>query len=326
MIMTFIRSSMLGCYDLCQHKFFIEYGIGIKGGENRSATIGNIVHKVLELLAKRKLAEQNGYAIFEDDLLGTVYSAQCEPFHLTELIFSCMGEGLIESDHKECIDLVKKAITFNNGTYDPRNCNIIQPECSFDFEIKKPWAKYSYETPKGQLEGYLSLKGTVDLVIKHDENTYEIRDYKTGRKWDWAKNKEKTEESLQQDQQLRLYHYAACHIFPDIETILFTIYFIRSQEPFLISFDRKDLPETEKFLEKKYKQILANEKPRLIAPSFKCRFCQFSKNEYKDSGQTTCEFFRDKIKEDGYKETMNTFADWDHVDSYGYGGGKGFRE
>lgn len=324
MICTFLRSSMLTTYALCQHKSFIEYNLGIKPPTSKSATVGNVVHKVMELLARRKLAIQNNEKSFNDDLLGIINIDDCQPMHIISLVLD-KEKDMSETDKKDCIKQVKTGITSHNGIYDPRNCEIVAVEHPFDYVIDKPWAKYSFDAPGGKIEGQLMLRGTIDLVIKHDDETYELRDYKTGRVWDWAKNQTKDEKSLYNDIQLNLYYYAACQTFPNIKNILFTIYFIKYDQPFLIAFDRSDLPKIENMLAARYKEIVNNLKPKLNI-SFRCKFCHFSKVDYEESGQTICQFFKDQVIERGIQKTMNEFGKWESISHYGVGGNHDYRQ
>ena len=80
--------------------------------------------------------------------------------------------------------------------FDPRNRNILYPEQQFDIVINKPWAKYSYDTKDGKLEGNLAIKGTIDLITQPNKDTLEIVDWKTGRRLNWATGEEKTQEKL----------------------------------------------------------------------------------------------------------------------------------
>lgn len=321
---------MVGSYSMCPQRAFIEYQIGMKQENNLAAMKGTIVHKVMEILAQSKLCQQNGSNSFDDDMLGVISLDEIQPMSILNRVFEQYKEetpdlNLDEAFYKETSTLVKKAITYNNGEYDPRNLDIVAVEHPFDMVIKKPWAKYKYETPEGVMEGQLALKGTIDLVIKHDDSTYEIRDYKTGRAWDWAKNSEKNDQNIYKDFQIMLYYYAACHAFPNIKHILFTIYFINVDKPFLIAFDRTDLPMIENVIKEKFLKMVADTKPKLNI-SFRCRFCPFSKDIQKGTKQTVCEFFRDKIREDGFEKTMVEHARWDQINRYGCGGGKVDRE
>ena len=59
MDITYFRSSSYNCFNLCQMQYFIEYVLGWENKVGKAATKGTITHKVLEVLAQAKLAEQN---------------------------------------------------------------------------------------------------------------------------------------------------------------------------------------------------------------------------------------------------------------------------
>lgn len=62
--------------------------------------------------------------------------------------------------------------------FDPRQREIHAAEPHFDIEIKKPWAEYEYELDGKKLTGNLSIKGTIDLITRVDDDTLEIIDWK----------------------------------------------------------------------------------------------------------------------------------------------------
>ncbi len=313
MIYTFIRSSSLKTYEICPHRFLIEWEIGIRQPPNRKMQIGNVIHSTLEKLAHSKL---NGTNIDPYVTLDEVFTEYNRDF-----------PGVFEGDsHSECGDLIEQVLTFQGGIYNPKNLNIWKIEEPFDQTIDKDWATYKFNTPNGTLEGQLALKGTIDLIIKHSEDTLEILDWKTGQKpYDYARGCEQTEQTLKYDTQILLYHYAVCMLYPKIDNVIFTIYYIRTNQPFTIILERKDLPKTEAILARKYRTIVNDTKPYLNI-SWRCNFCPFFKAEYKESGKTTCVFFRDEIIEKGYDKTMAEHADWHALTRYGSGGGKEDRE
>lgn len=83
-----------------------------------------------------------------------------------------------KATYKQVWNWTWMALEQNNRMYDPRFRDIISPEKKFEFEIKKDWAKYEYFLKGEKIEGYLKLKGTIDLVTKIDDNTIEIIDWK----------------------------------------------------------------------------------------------------------------------------------------------------
>jgi hypothetical protein len=71
--------------------------------------------------------------------------------------------------------------------------------------------------------------------------------------------------------------------------------------------------------------MVADKKPKLNI-SFRCKFCPFSKDIQKGTKKTVCEYFRDRIKNDGFDRTMIEEANWGAINRYGSGGGKVDRE
>ena len=226
MIVTYFRSSSYNTHSLCEQQYFLEYVLGWRGVSGLKASKGTVVHKVLEILAIIKQSQQDDTNPVVDDIVGSI---NIESYNLDDIIkkvydYYSTAEAFHKwspKDYKDCHAWVYKAIEFNGGMFDPRNRHILCPEQHFDIEIKKPWSAYSYDTPDGKLEGNLAIKGTIDLITLVDDNTIEIVDWKTGRRLDWATGKEKTQEKLESDPQLRIYHYAISHLYPHIDHIIY---------------------------------------------------------------------------------------------------------
>lgn len=283
--LTYIRSSMKGTHDLCNMRFFIEYILGFTGHGNKKAMLGTMVHKVMEVLAKVKLAHQNNELNPEkwekyitDEAVGecTTIPQDINLDSIIESVYNYYAKSFdhawTEKDFKEVKLWCYKTLSYQDGEFDPRKQTIVQPEQHFDRPLEEEWAL----KPNGE---YLRLKGTIDLIVKVDDKTYEIVDYKTGKRINWATGEEKTYEKLMNDFQLRFYHLAACILYPDIETILVTIFFINDGGPFTVSFGKKDIPETVRQIKELYTAIVETTKPRLNR-SWKCRFCDQSKSTF----------------------------------------------
>ena len=188
---------------MCEQQYFIEYVLGYRSPSNKKADKGTIVHKVLEILAFIKQGLQDNLDFVIDDIMGDVSTTEYDLDNIIDVVYQYYSShnshhNWKPRDHKDCKDWVYKAISFNDGMFDPRNRHILQPEQHFDFEIDKKWADYSYNTTEGKLSGKLALKGTVDLITLVNKDTIEIVDWKTGRRLDWATGKEKTREKLEQ--------------------------------------------------------------------------------------------------------------------------------
>lgn len=183
---VYFRSSSFNCHRFCQQQYLIEYYLGWRGPSNKKADKGTIVHKVLELTALCKKAVQDGHKVFNDEIIGEVYTDKYTSDYLDEVIdrvyeyytkaFS--HHEWTDKDLKDCRKWVWEALTYKDGVFDPRNMNIVAAEPHFDFEIKEDWAKYEYDFNGIKLQGNLSLKGTVDLVTDIGDGVYEIVDWK----------------------------------------------------------------------------------------------------------------------------------------------------
>ena len=172
----------------------------------------------------------------------------------------------------------------------------------------------------------MAIKGTIDLITKVDDNTIEIIDWKTGRRLDWATGEEKTLAKLQNDPQLRIYHYAISQAYPNIEHIIFTINFINDGGAFSVCYDKTDLQKTEDMIRKKFEIIKNTTKPQLNK-SWKCtKLCHFGKStfenthilpilEYRngqlckiDSFMTKCEQVKHQIELKGIDKVVDEYT------------------
>jgi hypothetical protein len=335
MIVTYFRSSSYNTHSLCEQQYFLEYVLGWRGVSGLKASKGTVVHKVLEILAIIKKSQQDNISVFVDDIIGSI---NVESYNLDSIIqkvydYYSTAEAFHKwtpKDYKDCRAWVYKAIEFNDGMFDPRNRHILCPEQHFDIEIKKPWAAYSYDTPEGKLEGNLGIKGTIDLITLVNDNTIEIIDWKTGRRLDWATGQEKTLEKLQNDPQLRIYHYAISHLYPHIDHIIFSIYFINDGGPFSICFDKSDLSKTEDMLRQKFEIVKNTRKPRLNKSWMCTKLCHFGKTtfdnthiepqiEYREnqtcgvgSTMTKCEQIKHDINLNGMDSVVKEYKNKNH--------------
>jgi hypothetical protein len=289
-----MRSSSYGTHQMCEMRYFIEYGLGWTGRSGVAAVKGTVVHKIMELIAYAQQSKQKGEGDFFDKEIG-----------ITLDIDNLDVEGLFEKvyqfyitaashlkwtpkDRRESLKWTHMCLDFQDGYFDPRKTDIIEPEQFFNIEIKEDWAKYEYEKERADgsvetIEGNLSIKGTIDLVTKVNENTYELVDYKTGARKDWNKTPPtvKEYEDLLVDPQLRMYHFACSCLYPQIENIYLTIYFVKDGGPFTLFFCKSQIPETLEIIRAKFEEIKKTTRPARNR-SFKCKtFC--------DCGKTTFE-------------------------------------
>jgi intein/homing endonuclease len=174
---------------MCEQAYFLGYVLGLYQKPNKKAELGTIVHKVMECLAYAKKALQDGETSFKDSAIGEihikhdmVYSDNFVEFlHDKSYRYytSKSPNEFTEEDRLKTLEWTYKPLTTLNGSFDPRNRDIVCPELQFDFEIPEDWALYEYAMPDGTiLKGRLALKGTIDLVTKIDDGVYESVDWK----------------------------------------------------------------------------------------------------------------------------------------------------
>jgi len=299
---------------MCEQQYFFEYVLGYKSTSNKKADKGTIVHKVLEILAAIKLAQQNKESVYFDDILERIYVEKYNLDHIVERVYAYYSSQFKHhewspKDLKDCRLWVNKAITDHNGVFDPRNQDIIKPEQRFDIQINKPWAYYDYENG---MSGYLAIKGTIDLIAKANKDTIEIIDYKTGRRLDWATGEEKTFGKLEKDPQLRMYHYAASVLYPEVEHIIVSIYFINDGGIFSMNYNKDHLPETEDMIRRKFEEIKKCKRPKntfenhnSVLPLLEYRDGQVCE---KGNYMTMCEQVKHDTELNGIKSVVDNYT------------------
>lgn len=330
MIISYLRSSSLGTLEMCEMKYFFQYVLGMKDKTNKKAVMGTIVHRAMQVLADKKKAQLNKKKRLENDDIPSLTFAQCDDIgYIVKLCFEYYKEheedvGLDEKDYKTCTEWVNKALEYNSGQLDPRNQNIYATELFFDIEIKKPWAQYSYNIDGKKISGNLAIKGTIDLVIKEDDAYYQVLDYKTGKRLNWATGKEKTYEDLCSDKQLLLYFYALKNMYPNYNFYT-SIYYINDGGIFDIVFSDDDYDKAEQMLKNRFEYIKSVQLPRQLSRdqlNWKCaKLCKFSE-QFPGSNKTTCQHFHDLIQSQGMDAVVKEYADLNKFGQYGAGGGK----
>ena len=184
MIICYHRSSSLGTLEMCEMQYYFTYVLGMKGKANKKAMLGTMTHRALQILADKKLAQQNKKRKLKNDDIRDLTFAECDDIELiTQLAFDQYrdlepGISFGKEDLETCISWMYKVLSYNGGELDPRNQNVFATEQFFDFEIQKDWAKYSYDIGGQKIEGNLAIKGTIDLIVQHEEKYFQILDYK----------------------------------------------------------------------------------------------------------------------------------------------------
>lgn len=323
MLVTYIRSSSYNQWAYCQMSYFMTYVLGHYQDSGKKAELGTMVHKVMEVLAGlKKFNQDNPKAKFlkvTDDAIGD-YKVQVSKFLTNECVDELIDMSIksyqaqskhswSKSDFAEVKRLTYLTLDYNNGQFDPRLRNVIDPEPHFDIPIEEDWAHFDYELPTGEtVKGQLAIKGTIDLVTKVSDDVIEVVDWKTGRRLDWATGEEKDYEKLCKDPQLLLYNYAISKLYPQYNQAIMTIFFIKDGGPFSMCFDKKDQEKFLSMLKDRYEEIKANSNPQPLSPDrshWKCtRLCHFYKNKWPGTNQNMCMYIESKLKKEGMEQTV----------------------
>jgi CRISPR/Cas system-associated exonuclease Cas4 (RecB family) len=294
----------------------MEYVLGIPTKANKKADKGNVVHKVLECLAHKELLIKAGKKVFEDEGLGKMKVSEMVPRILLDKSYDYYvsispQHDWMEEDRDDCWGWVQKALVDNNGEFNPANIDIVSPEIHFDLEIPYDWAKYDFVLNDEHITGNLHIKGTIDLVRRVDENTYEIVDYKTGQRKDWNKGKIKDFNALMHDRQLQLYYYAARRLFPDIKDLLVNIYFIRDGGAYQLPFDDATIGEFEKYMKETFISMKSTLIPQKTV-SFKCKWCPFFKpyvdRDGNENGKNICNHIHSEVLKKGIRRVTEQYT------------------
>jgi hypothetical protein len=272
--------------------------------------------------------------VIKDDICGDVDIYKFDVHTITEQVYNYYvqhkNQNWTPKDFTDCKNWVMKVIDFNDGAFNPLKMNIVSPEQQFDIPINEPWATYDYVIDGKHLTGCLALKGTIDLICEPSPGIYEIVDWKTGRRLNWANGEEKTHEKLRKDPQLMMYYMAAHSLYPNVDQIMVTINFINDGGPFSMCYTKDDLPETLEMLKKKFDVIRACKVPQLNK-SWKCnKFCwqglttfegtpikpiqEFRSGQTCRKGQimTKCEQLKFEIERKGMDKTIKEYTSAGH--------------
>jgi RecB family exonuclease len=343
-IVTYLRSSSIGCYGLCPFQYFLQYELGIKAAPNPRTVVGTMAHKALELLARRKVAEQDGVGCFDEPELGvTLDAALVTPDLACSLAYEHyahapdgpVNHAWCEDDLATVRKHVASVLNHARGAFSPLNRTVLAPERYFDLEIDAPWAAFDRVDPASgrRLTGNLRVKGTVDLVTEATPDTLECLDWKTGSRKDWGKNTTKSHADLLNDPQMLLYFYALCRLYPQYKYVYLTVFFTKDGGPFTLPFDREaDGPRAEALLRERFTAIAADERPRRVMDGPDRRrvcngFCFYGKTPApaREGGGSICEAVHRETMALGLDRVMARRGAKAHL-AYSDGGGRTARE
>lgn len=324
-----ISASAESNWRTCEMQYYLSYVLNFRGDPGLAAHLGTTVHKIMEILALAKLEyqkTQDRLILIKDKIIGqyefdTKKWFSNEEFKVARTTYKLTDKKSVDDIHSLAFNYYKNLysqhdwsdedriktlrwvyaiLSEKEGLYDPRNREIVQPEQYLSYKIPEAWATYDFNDG---VKDQLVLNGIVDLITK-TKNGYEIIDWKTGQRKDWATGKVKGYEELQSDPQLMFYYYLLTKLFPQYENLILTIFFVKDGGPFSIQFEPEDIPRTEEIIKKTFEEIKNCTQPKMLDPtqkSFKCqRFCAFSQIEL--DGTNMCRAVGNRIKLQGIEQ------------------------
>jgi hypothetical protein len=307
--------------------------LGEKSPAHPKASLGNVVHKALELLSLQKLAIDRRESFFESDEFGIIREKQWLPRRYLDLAFDYYKEleqpQWTEKDYNAASEIFFAGLKYRDGMLNPLNQKVVEPEKRFDFTFDDDWAHYRYELPDGKIiEGQLGIKGTIDLVTEPEPGFYEIIDYKSGQRKDWSKpidsDAKKEYEDFIEDFQLNLYYYALWKLYPDANSISITIWYIRPDQgnAFTMPFCKADLPSIKNKIREIFECIKNTETPSFRKDSFCYMVCHFGRQKQPGTDLKICKFYENEIRAKGVDQVLLEHGDISKISDYGDGGGR----
>lgn len=328
MLVTYLRSSSINTHTMCEMQYYLRYVLGLPDSGNFKADKGNVLHKAAEIFARKKKAIQDGMDHYVDEIFGKVRLSDITVEWAVNKSFNHYKKlspqhPWAQRDYNDCLEWTHKLFEMNDGLFHPMNCDVVEPEKTFDITIDKPWARYDFLLPDGQrLQGNLAIKGTVDLVVREEDDFYGVVDYKSGKRLDWATGQEKTYKKLRDDHQLLLYFYAMTHTYPEINHFLITIVYVNSGGAFSISYSRSDLDRAEAMIRRKFERIVSVKKP-VLNKSWKCtKLCSYGRSNQPNTEKTICEHFKTEVQKKDADKVFYEIGNVKALTSYGSGGGR----
>lgn len=335
MLCPYVRSSSLSQFKFCQMRYTFEYLFGMPGKSGAKALKGTIFHKAQELRAQASKAIKAKRKSFKDDNFDKVTVANaididwCLDISFKYYIDQNPELELTAKDKEEIRKWIVDTLT-DYPHYDPLNLDIIQTEQRFDIEIKQPWAKYKGAVKGIEHEGNLAIRGTMDTIVRLDDHTYELVDYKTGGfRTDFATGEEKDLEYLKNDIQLLIYLIALKTLYPDKNWIL-TLFYIRVGGLFSVHGDDEMLERAYSKLEEMYTEISSCNNPTQFDPKnkdWRCKhLCPFSKPDSATRGQSLCQHYKGLIERKGMQIVQDSVINEKKLFIYSEGGGRSYVE
>ena len=210
-----ISYSAIDTYKTCPLKYKYQEIDRIRVPKSKEAVFGTALHSALRFMFSRDplYPTLDEVVNFYNEEWLKLREKTKWPDEESEKIFNRHGASILEKFYKK---------------NQPWNFNVLDLESRFETSIKD---KSTGETH--------TLSGIIDRVDKPDDETYEIVDYKTGRRLP-------SQETLDKNLQLSIYHLGLLNRWPDIKNknIRLTLYYLSHGESLSTKRTETDLEAT----------------------------------------------------------------------------------
>jgi CRISPR/Cas system-associated exonuclease Cas4 (RecB family) len=260
-----LSASRLKTYLQCPFKYYLTYVVGIRRPDTFATLNGRIIHTQLE---KMSLGHMKHWKL---ELLARYKRYQPWTLHKNYLQHeheceTCASLSEVPSYHGAIEDLfindkncpkwhIKEAVNLIDDI-------LIREINPFDYPLIDAEHKF-----KLHIGDNVYINGFIDLVSRLDDETIEIRDWKTG---NWLPSYA----DVREDAQLRIYDLAASILFPQYKNRLLTLDYIK-HKCFTFVIDEAEREDNRLWLIDMAKKIEADMNPRRISNSpskfWKCK-------------------------------------------------------
>lgn len=301
-----ISYSSLNDYETCPLKFKYRNIEKLEEPENVERIFGSLVHDSLEYMFSPNPLYPTQDEII--DYFNKNFETKKQKNGELKLDDALRNDGIL---------ILKNFYKKNT----PWNYNVVDLESRFEVMIDDPLSNEP-----------CVLTGVIDRLDKLDENTYEIIDYKTGKKLP-------SQDNVDRDLQMSIYNLGLINRWPHLKekNIKLSLYYVKHGEKLTTSRQPKELEETKNKIINLIREIKNREKKGDFpaTPSVLCNWCGFRqicpmwRHLYKKASAPTeeemqkilAEYFgikdaenKNKFRLEELKELIHEFMDKEKVD------------
>ncbi|MEW5907663.1 MAG: PD-(D/E)XK nuclease family protein [Patescibacteria group bacterium] len=246
-----ISYTALDTYKSCPLKFKFQEIDKIKVPKNIELIFGSVVHSSLKYMFERSPLYPTIDQVI--DFFRNLWDEKLQAFNTPDF------EQKKKVYYEEGIDMLKRFYKHNQ----PWNFNVVDLESRFEADItdKKSGEKHT-------------LVGTIDRIDKnHDENFYEIIDYKTQKRMP-------SKDSIDQDLQISIYQLGLIKKWPHLShnNIKLSFYFLKHGEKISTSRTEEQIEKTKHTIIKNINEVktrINNNFDFPAYPSVLCEWCGY---------------------------------------------------